>query len=158
MGYQSGSEVWPSATFPNGDAVPKVDTYFGERYIGGVGGVTLATSGEGRMVFEFGQAAIDDGSLVAKELTIPEGFGAITSVNVETEVPFTTGDIQVSVGGVSILTAIEPVDGTAGISGAPITGAPVSFDQDDVVKILVAGAITGTATSYAKVIIEFTRV
>jgi hypothetical protein len=131
----------------------------GKRYgplgLGGIAGVTCATSGEGRFVFEVSAAELESVSAIALE--IPDGYALITKVIAEVETAFGTGDtLAIEKDGVSITTA--PIDvATLGIAEAAMT-APVSLDAGEVLTVDAALVDSGDLDGYAKIIVEFTRV
>jgi hypothetical protein len=129
---------------------------YGEREVGNVQGVTCATSGEGRMVFEFD--GTDAAALAAQSFSIPEGFAAITSVLVEVEAVFTSGSVDVEIDGADaggtakVLTSL-------GMSAYALTANPTPLTAAQVVTVAPDAALVAAAAgSYAKVIVEFARV
>jgi hypothetical protein len=155
-GYSDGSNTWPDALTPDGlTNFDKVGKYFGERVEGNVAGVTCATNGQGRMVFEFD--AVDTAVAEIKSLTIPDGFAQITSVLVEVEGAFDAGTVDVNLDGTTVLTGDVALD-TAGMIPGTLSTTPsdLTIAADLEVTIETTG-ITGTDGN-AKVIVEFTRV
>ena len=162
---QASDKVWP-ITHPDGTAFKtdgtdmvigeQVGKYYGDRYVGGVAGVTCATSGEGRMVWEFDEVNQADAAL--KALRIPEGYAFVSAVTVEVEDPFTAGDVDVKVGGTTVLSADVPLDGVAGMFIGAMTATPINrtINAGEDVTIEYSGTLTGTGN--AKVIVEFTRI
>lgn len=129
---------------------------YGEREIGNVGGVTSATSGEGRMVFEFD--GTDAAALAAQSFSIPEGNAAITAVYVEVEAAFTSGSVDVEIDGVDA-GALPTVLTSAGMTSYALTATPTAITSASVVTVAPDAALVAAAAgSYAKVIVEFTRV
>ena len=129
---------------------------YGEREIGNVGGVTCASDGEGRMVFEFD--GTDAAALAAQSFSIPEGNAAITAVYVEVESVFTSGSVDVEVDGTDIGSTPKLLN-AAGISAYALSVAPTAITGASVVTVAPGAAIVAAgAGSYAKVIVEFTRV
>lgn len=153
MSYTTQENVWPDAFEADGvTAQPKVGKYSGERYVGNVAGVTCATSGRGSMVFEF---AVDDWADVnTKALQIPDGYGIVSAVYIETEVAFAAGTVDVQIGGVSALAAPGVIT-AVGMTSETLSAA-VEIAAGDDVTVVVAG-VTGAVGS-AKVIVEFSRV
>ena len=161
---QASDKVWP-ITHPDGSAFQtdgtdmnideQVGKYYGERYVGGVAGVTCATSGEGRMVWEFDHSDFADAE--TKELKIPEGFARITSVIVEITEAFGAGDtVEVENDGTTVTSAALSLATVGTDLGAMVaTDATVTVVAGDAVTIATTG-ITST-TGRAKVIAEFTR-
>ena len=129
---------------------------YGEREVGNVGGVTCASDGEGRIVFEFdGSSAA---ALAAQSFSIPEGNAAITAVYVEVEAVFTSGSVDVEIDGVDA-GATAKVLTAAGISAYALTASPTPITAASVVTVAPDAALVAAAAgSYAKVIVEFTRV
>lgn len=129
---------------------------YGEREVGNVQGVTCATSGEGRMVFEFD--GTDAAALAAQAFSIPEGNAAITAVYVEVEAVFTSGSVDVEIDGVDA-GATPKVLTSLGISSYALTATPTAITSASVVTVAPDAALVAAAAgSYAKVIVEFTRV
>lgn len=129
---------------------------YGEREVGNVQGVTCATSGEGRMVFEFD--GTDATALAAQAFSIPEGNAAITAVYVEVEAVFTSGSVDVEIDGVDA-GATPKVLTSLGISSYALTATPTAITSASVVTVAPDAALVAAAAgSYAKVIVEFTRV
>ena len=129
---------------------------YGSREVGNVQGVTLATSGEGRMVFEFD--GTDAAALAAQSFSIPEGNAVITSVLVEVEAVFTSGSVDVEIGGVDAGGTAKVLT-SAGISAYALTANPTAITAASVVTVAPDAALVAAAAgSYAKVIVEFTRV
>ena len=129
---------------------------YGEREVGNVGGVTLASDGEGRIVFEFdGSSAA---ALAAQSFSIPEGNAAITAVYVEVESVFTSGSVDVEIDGVD--GGVTPkLLNAAGISAYALTATPTAITSASVITVAPDVAVVAAAAgSYAKVIVEFTRV
>ena len=129
---------------------------YGEREVGNVGGVTLASDGEGRIVFEFdGTSAA---ALAAQSFSIPEGNAAITAVYVEVESVFTSGSVDVEIDGVD--GGVTPkLLNAAGISAYALTATPTAITSASVITVAPDVAVVAAAAgSYAKVIVEFTRV
>ena len=129
---------------------------YGAREIGNVGGVTCASDGEGRIVFEFdGSSAA---ALAAQSFSIPEGNAAITAVYVEVESVFTSGSVDVEIGGVDAGSTPKLLN-AAGISAYALTATPTAITSASVITVAPDAAIVAAAAgSYAKVIVEFTRV
>ena len=129
---------------------------YGAREVGNVAGVTCAISGEGRAVFEFD--GTDPAALAAESFSIPDGRALVTAVYFEKETGFTAGTIQVQVDGVDKLTAaISQV--TAGMSTGGLPTGPFAMDAGEVLTLIEDVALVPLSTgSYAKVIVEFTRV
>ena len=129
---------------------------YGEREVGNVGGVTCASDGEGRIVFEFdGTSAA---ALAAQSFSIPEGNAAITAVYVEVESVFTSGSVDVEIDGVD--GGVTPkLLNAAGISAYALTATPTAITSASVITVAPDVAVVAAAAgSYAKVIVEFTRV
>ena len=129
---------------------------YGEREVGNVGGVTLASDGEGRIVFEFdGSSAA---ALAAQSFSIPEGNAAITAVYVEVESVFTSGSVDVEIDGVD--GGVTPkLLNAAGISAYALSATPTAITSASVITVAPDVAVVAAAAgSYAKVIVEFTRV
>ncbi len=157
MTYSTGSNTWPDAFEPDGvTPLPgsKVGKYFGQRGVGGVGGVTIGDTGEYLMVFEFGVQEANDGSLAAKELTIPDGFAIGKVVYLEVEEAFATGTIDLFYNGSTVLSS--PLNLTTQAMGSvPITEFQV--DANTPVTV-VPDSVTGTPAAYAKLALELVRV
>jgi hypothetical protein len=129
---------------------------YGEREVGNVQGVTCATSGEGRMVFEFD--GTDSAALAAQSFSIPEGDAVITAVYVEVEAAFTAGTVDVEIDGVDAGATARSLT-TEGMFSYALTATPTAIDETSVVTVAPDVAIVAAAAgSYAKVVVEFTRV
>ena len=129
---------------------------YGEREVGNVQGVTCATSGEGRMVFEFD--GTDATALAAQSFSIPEGDAVITAVYVEVEAAFTAGTVDVEIDGVDAGATARSLT-TEGMFSYALTATPTAIDETSVVTVAPDVAIVAAAAgSYAKVVVEFTRV
>jgi hypothetical protein len=128
---------------------------YGVREVGNVQGVTCATSGEGRMVFEFDGTSPT--ALAAQSFSIPEGYAVITAAYLETEVAFASGTVDIDVDGTPINTAPEVLN-VLGVSDMPL-GTVESISSANVVTVSnPTAAVAAAGGSYAKVIVEFTRV
>jgi len=129
---------------------------YGEREVGNVAGVTIATSGEGRIVFELdgtGAAA-----LAAQSFSIPEGYAVITAAYVEVEGAFASGSIDVEIDGVDAGASASVLTAT-GISAYALSADPTPISAASVVTAAPDAAIVAAAAgSYAKVIVEFSRI
>lgn len=143
MSYESGT---------NGIGVGQ---RYGVREVGNVAGVTSSYSGENRLVFEFDGS--DAAALASQTFSIPEGNAMITAAYVAVDAAFTSGTVDVAVDGTGILTL--PISlATAGIVDAvigavePITSASVVTVTNPIAAVAAGGG------SYAKVIVEITRV
>jgi hypothetical protein len=160
MSYSTGSTTWPDTI--DGSTPPKVGKYWGDRKEGNVVGVTCATSGEGRIVFEFD--GTDAAALAAQSFSIPEAYAVITAVYVEVETAFTSGTVDVQVDPVGAGSPADiggtPTDlDTLGMTSYAITSAPVALTDTSIVTVAFAAAAVPVASgSSAKVIVEFTRV
>jgi len=153
MSYTTQANVWPDAFEADGvTAQPKVGKYAGERSVGNVAGVTVASSGRGSMVFEFNVE--DYADMAYKEIVIPDGYGIITGILVETEEAFAAGTVDVSVGGLSGISA--PADITVIGMQAQTLSTNTVISEAVPVKVVIA-SVTGAVGS-AKVIVEFSRV
>lgn len=154
MGYKNGDEVWPDNLTDSG--FEKAGQRYGAREVGNVGGVTLATSGEGRIVFEFDANELGaTGALAAQIFKIPEGNAVITKAYVEVEEAFAAGTVDVEIDGTDIGTV--PVSLTvAGMFDLALTTEPTAIDSTEEVTANTQ-SVTGTA-GYAKVVVEFTRI
>jgi len=156
MSYTTQANVWPDAFEADGvTAQPKVGKYSGERSVGNVAGVTCASSGRGSMVFEFNVE--DYADMASKGLTIPDGYGIVTAVYLETEVAFAAGTVDVRNDGTDVLAA--PAALTAvGMTNEPLIAVPADLviAAGTEMKLLITG-VTGAVGS-AKVIVEFSRV
>ena len=129
---------------------------YGEREVGNVQGVTCATSGEGRMVFEFD--GTDAAALAAQSFSIPEGDAVITAVYVEVEAAFSAGTVDVEIDGVDAGATARSLT-TEGMFSYALTATPTAIDETSVVTVAPDVAIVAAAAgSYAKVVVEFTRV
>jgi len=130
-----------------------VGKYYGERAVGNVAGVTIATSGEGRMVWEFDGKEFAQAE--AKTLTIPADYGLITAVYGEVKEAFDgSASVEIEYDGSAILPAKIDVTSVGMSDGA--LAAPVSIEAGkEVSMIVVAGS---TSVGKGKVIVEFTRV
>jgi hypothetical protein len=152
-GYSDGSNTWPAV-----GGIDPVGKYYGERSQGNVAGVTCASDGEGRVVFEFDAAGFQDATLLAsKTFSIPENYGLITAVYVEVDEAFDAGDVDLEIDGTDAGGTARSL-ATAGMFPYALTTTPTQLAAAEVLTVNVgATAVTGTA-GYAKVIVEFTRV
>jgi hypothetical protein len=166
MGYEAAStNVWP-ITHPdntpfqidgsNMAAGDQVGKYWGERGVGNVAGATSSPSGEYRLVFEFD--GTDATALAAKSLSIPEGYGMISTCYLEVSGnAFASGTVDLDIGGSPINTA--PVTLTALGMVDVALGAIEPIDSTDVITVSnPTAAVAHADGSYAKVIVELTRV
>ena len=138
---------------------------YGVRDLGNVAGVTCATSGEGRIVFEFD--GTDSAALFAQQHQIPAkryipggtdipSYALITNAYIEVDGVFTSGTVDIDVDGSPINTAPEVLS-ALGFSDMPL-GAIEPIDSTNVITVSnPTAAVAAAAGSYAKVIIEFTR-
>jgi len=129
---------------------------YGERELGNVVGVTSSASGESRMVFEFD--GTDATALASQSFSIPEGYAMISTCYLEVSgAAFASGTVDLDVDGSPIntapvvLTALGIVDVALG-AVEPITSANVITVSNP------TAAVAAAAGSYAKVVVEFTRV
>lgn len=155
MGYSTGSTTWPDVI--EGSQPTKVGKYFGERVEGNVVGVTCATSGEGRAVFEFDASGLTDSALLARtSFSIPEAYGVITAVYVEVEEAFAAGTVDVEIDGTDAGGTARSLT-TLGMFPYALTTTPTAITAASVVTVNVDTPVTGAAGS-VKVVVEFTRV
>jgi hypothetical protein len=144
MSYESGT---------NGIGVGQ---RYGEREVGNVGGVTIATSGEGRIVFEFDGTNAE--ALAAQSFSIPEAYGLLTAAYIEVEEVFTSGTIDLAINGAAAGSA-PAVLTSAGMFVYALTTTPTQITENSVITVEPATALVAAAAgSYAKVVVEFTRV
>jgi hypothetical protein len=139
---------------------------YGEREVGNVAGVTCGTSGEYRLVFEFD--GTDATALAAQEFSIPANqyvpggtdipnYALITNAYLEVEGVFTSGTVDLDVDGSPINTAPALLN-ALGIIDVPL-GAIEPIDSTNVVTVSnPTAAVAAAAGSYAKVIVELTRI
>lgn len=154
MGYRNGDEVWPDNLTDSG--FEKAGQRYGAREVGNVAGVTAATSGEGRIVFEFDATELGaTGALAAQTFSIPEGNALITKVYVEVEEAFAAGTVDVEIGGVDAGTVPTSLT-TIGMFDYALTAEPTAITAASVITANTDG-VTGI-TGYAKVVVEFTRI
>ncbi len=128
---------------------------YGERDLGNVCGVTTSTSGESRKVFEFD--GTEPLALAAATFSIPEGNAVITKIYVEVAEAFASGTVDVDVDGTPVNTAPQDLNVEGMFEAAQV--AAVAIDETNVVSVsFPAAAVAVAAGSYAKVVVEFTRV
>jgi hypothetical protein len=164
MPYSDGSTTWPSTL--DGSTPPKVGKRYGPRFEGNVVGVTQAESGEGRIVFEFdgkdGSALFAQSFSIPPKRRIPGGtdipsYALVTNAYIEVDGVFTSGTVDIDVDGSPINTAPEVLS-ALGFSDMPL-GAIEPIDSTNVITVSnPTAAVAAAAGSYAKVIVEFTRV